>query len=63
MVRIFYEPPPYGPKTCLNRTGYGVHGGGLFGSMLEKVSKMKPGPNMAIPVVAICVFCYLPLSK
>uniref|UniRef100_A0A7S3L8R8 Uncharacterized protein n=1 Tax=Amphora coffeiformis TaxID=265554 RepID=A0A7S3L8R8_9STRA len=61
MVRVFYEPPPYGPKTCLNRTSYGVHGGGLFGQTLERVSKMKNGPIMAGLVAGICAICYLPL--
>ena len=62
MVRVFYEPPPYGPKTCLNRTGYGVHGGGLFGDILERAAKTRPGLVMAVPVVAICALCYLPLG-
>ena len=61
---ILYDAtaPPYGPKTCLNRTGYGVHGGGLFGQTLERVSKMKNGPIMAGLVAGICAICYLPLG-
>jgi hypothetical protein len=62
MVRVFYEPPPYGPKTCLNRTAYGLTGGGLFGTVLERISKARPGPMMAVPVVVITALCYLPLS-
>ena len=63
MVRVFYEPPPYGPKTCLNRTGYGLTGGGLFGTALERVSKMKSGPIMAVATLSICALSYLPLRK
>eukprot|EP00977_Amphora_coffeiformis_P003308 scaffold614_cov163-Amphora_coffeaeformis.AAC.1 len=59
---ISYTAPPYGPKTCLNRTSYGVHGGGLFGQTLERVSKMKNGPIMAGLVAGICAICYLPLG-
>jgi len=57
-----YAAPPHGPKTDLNRTGYGVHGGGLFGRSLERVSKMRNGPIMAGLVVGICAICYLPLG-
>ena len=64
MVRVFYEPPPFGPKTCVNRTGYGVTGGGLLGGVLERVSKARsPAAVMAGCTVAICAFCYLPLGK
>eukprot|EP00522_Entomoneis_paludosa_P005747 CAMPEP_0172455996 /NCGR_PEP_ID=MMETSP1065-20121228/13580_1 /TAXON_ID=265537 /ORGANISM="Amphiprora paludosa, Strain CCMP125" /LENGTH=108 /DNA_ID=CAMNT_0013208589 /DNA_START=64 /DNA_END=390 /DNA_ORIENTATION=+ len=42
MVRVFYEPPPYGPRTNLNKTSWGVRGGGLVGvKNLEILSKMN----------------------
>ena len=63
MVRVFYEPPPYGVKTCLNRTGYGLTGGGLLGDVLEKISKGRPNVAMAVATVGICCVCYIPLSK
>jgi len=63
MVRVFYEPPPFGPGTDLNRTAYGVHGGGSFRTLVERASKMKPMYAVGIPVVASVLLCYLPLSK
>jgi hypothetical protein len=41
MVRVFYEPPPFGPGTDLNRSSYGVHGGGSFSRLIERLSKAK----------------------
>ena len=64
MVRVWYEPPPFGPGTDLNRSGYGVQGGGTGRSMLEKVSRMKNQPAlMAGGVLAALVICYIPVGK
>eukprot|EP00523_Entomoneis_sp_CCMP467_P010015 CAMPEP_0168723448 /NCGR_PEP_ID=MMETSP0724-20121128/3121_1 /TAXON_ID=265536 /ORGANISM="Amphiprora sp., Strain CCMP467" /LENGTH=109 /DNA_ID=CAMNT_0008770157 /DNA_START=55 /DNA_END=384 /DNA_ORIENTATION=+ len=53
MVRVFYEPPPYGPRTNLNKTRWGVRGGGLVGvKNLEMLSKMNPNIAIGVPVVA-----------
>jgi hypothetical protein len=62
MVRVWYEPPPYGPMTDLNRSGYGVHGGGLFGKSLERLSKMNQPMVMTGAVVLISIICWIPLS-
>ena len=63
MVRVFYEPPPYGPKTCLNRSGYGIGGGGLLGKKLtERLAKSPQAPLMAGITFAIVVVSYIPLS-
>ena len=62
MVRVFYEPPPYGPKTCLNRSAYGVQGGGLLGKQLtERLAKMRQGPALAGLTVLITAICYIPV--
>ena len=64
MVRVFYEPRPYGPTTDLmNRSGYGVHGGGLFKGVLERASKAKPIVAMGLPIIAIMGLCYLPVGE
>ncbi|GAX20683.1 hypothetical protein FisN_32Hh072 [Fistulifera solaris] len=64
MVRVWYEPPPYGPGTDLNRSPYGTHGGGLFGkATLEKISRMRQGPLMAGGVLFSLVLCYLPVAN
>jgi hypothetical protein len=62
MVRVWYEPPPYGPRTDLNRSGYGVHGGGLFGKHLERLSKMNQPMVMTGAVLFAAVICWIPLS-
>jgi hypothetical protein len=62
MVRVWYEPPPYGPRTDLNRSGYGVHGGGLFGKHLERLSKMNQPMLMTGAVLFAAVICWIPLS-
>jgi hypothetical protein len=63
MVRVWYEPPPYGPGTDLNRTGYGVKGGGISRTFVERMSKMPQGPALAIPVIVLMAISYIPLSK
>jgi hypothetical protein len=63
MVRVFYEPPPYGPKTCLNRTGYGVTGGRFLGKELtERLAKTRQGPLIAGVTLFITAICYIPTS-
>jgi len=63
MVRVWYEPPPFGPGTDLNRTAYGIGGGGSFSKLLERASKMKQSYAIGIPLVAIVCLCYIPVSK
>lgn len=62
MVRVFYEPPPFGVGTDLNRSGYGVHGGGLFKGLLERASKMRPIVSIGVPVTVIFMIASIPLS-
>lgn len=63
MVRVWYEPPPFGPGTDLNRSPYGIHGGGLLGRFNERLSKMNPVIAIGVPVVAITFLCWIPMSK
>jgi len=67
MVRVWYEPPPFGGRgTDLNRSGYGMHssGGGLMRSFLERASKQKSTMMAMMPFIAASlVFSYIPVSK
>jgi hypothetical protein len=63
MVRVWYEPPPYGPGTDLNRSGYGVGGGGIFKTYLEKAAKQPRMVAFAPWIAAVLVLSYIPLSK
>lgn len=62
MVRVWYEPPPFGPGTDLNRSGYGVQGGGLGRKWLERASKMPQLVAIGVPVVLVLAICYIPVS-
>jgi hypothetical protein len=62
MVRVWYEPPPFGPGTDLNRSGYGVHGGGLMRKLLERASKMPQLVAIGAPTLVIMAVCWIPLS-
>jgi hypothetical protein len=61
MVRVWYEPPPFGPGTDLNRSGYGLTGGGLLGRQLERLSKRPPMIAMAPFIIGALVLAYIPL--
>jgi len=61
-IRLFYEPPPYGIATDLNRTGYGIGGGGMLKSVVERASRMPQSIAIGVPVAVICVLAYIPLS-
>ena len=63
MVRVWYEPPPYGPGTDLNRSPYGIKGGGLLRPFLERASRMPQGPLIASGVVVLLAIAYIPLSE
>jgi hypothetical protein len=62
MVRVWYEPPPFGPGTDLNRSGYGVHGGGLMRKLLERASKMPQLVAIGAPTLVVMAICWIPLS-
>ena len=62
-IRLFYQPPPYGIGTDLNRSGYGVSGGGLLRPLLEKASRMPQMVAIGVPCLVISLLCYIPLSK
>ena len=62
MVRVWYEPPPFGPTTDLMRSSYGWHGGNsLPRGWMERIMKMPQAPLLTAGTVLICAICYIPL--
>lgn len=62
MVKVWYEPPPYGPKSALNRPAYGI-GEGTTPRWLLRLSKMPTGPVIMGSIVAFSVLAYIPVSN
>jgi len=62
MVRVWYEPPPYGPRTSLNRPSYGI-GGDMGPRWVVQLSKMPQGRVIAGSLVVFGILGYLPFSK
>ena len=60
MVKVWYEPPPYGPKSALNRPAYGV-GEGSTPRWLQKLSRMPTGPVIVGSIGVVMTLAYLPL--
>jgi hypothetical protein len=46
----------------LNRSGYGVHGGGLMRKLLERASKMPQLVAIGAPTLVVMAICWVPLS-
>jgi len=62
MVKVWYNPPPYGPRTSLNRPAYGT-GGDLGPKWVVRLSKMPPGRVITGFIAAFVGLAYIPLSK
>lgn len=61
MVKVFYEPPPFGPRSALNRAPYGS---GVNNStmLVRRLSTLPQGMVIAGAVSFMAVLAYLPLS-
>jgi hypothetical protein len=62
MVRVWYEPPPGGPRTHLNRGGYYAENSATP-AFIKKMAKAKPYSVIMPTVGAMVALCYVPLSK
>jgi hypothetical protein len=62
MVKVWYQPPPYGPRTALNRPSYG-NGGDAGPRWVAALSKMPRGRVITGFVASFCVLAYVPLSE
>jgi len=61
-VRVWYQPPPFGPGTDLHTTPYGCKEG-VSPQWLVRLSKMPKMIGVGVPVAVACCLCYLPFSK
>ena len=61
LVRVFYEPPPFGPRTCLNRPAYGMEGG-TTPAWVEKINKMPTWQPIVGFSVLFSIVAYIPVA-
>mmetsp|Transcript_23291 Transcript_23291/g.26107 ORF Transcript_23291/g.26107 Transcript_23291/m.26107 type:complete len:107 (+) Transcript_23291:73-393(+) len=59
-LTVWYEPPPGGPRTHLNRGGYYVESA-RTPAIIQKLSKARQTTVILPVVAAIAAFCYVPL--
>ena len=57
MVKVAFEPPPFGPGTSLNRPGYGP---GVNTPWIVRLSKMPQGRVIAGAIGITSVICAIP---
>ena len=62
MVKVWYQPPPGGPRTTLNRGGYYVESA-RTPAFITKLNKARPITVIVPAIAAIAAMCYIPLSK
>ncbi len=61
MVRVWYEPPPYGVGTSLNRPPYGTADTGP--KWLQKLARVPQWQVMVGSVAIVMTLSAIPLSK
>lgn len=60
LIRVFYEPPPFGPRTSLDRSTYGMEGG-TTPAWVEKLSKMPAWQPIVAGCTLMLVGGYVPI--
>lgn len=61
MVKVWYEPPPYGPGTSLNRPAYGQQAGGT--QLVQQLSRRPQAMLIAGSIGLFAALAYIPISK
>mmetsp|Transcript_948 Transcript_948/g.2198 ORF Transcript_948/g.2198 Transcript_948/m.2198 type:complete len:108 (+) Transcript_948:72-395(+) len=59
MVKVFYEPPPYGPGSALNRPAYGIQSGGS--ALIQQLSRRPPNMLIAGACAGMVALAYIPI--
>ncbi|KAL7466313.1 hypothetical protein ACHAXS_009109 [Conticribra weissflogii] len=59
MVKVWYEPPPYGPGSSLNRPSYGHQAGGS--QLIQQLSRRPQGLLIAGACVGMAALAYIPI--
>jgi len=62
MVKVWYQPPPYGPRTDLNRPAYGI-GKDVGPRWVVAISKMPATPVILGFISVFACIAYIPVSK
>jgi hypothetical protein len=60
MVKVWYEPPPFGPGSALNRPAYGISDSAP--KFLQRLSKAPQWQVMVSAVTFVVCLSYIPLS-
>lgn len=61
MVKVWYEPPPYGPGTSLNRPSYGVVE--AKPQFIQLLSRRPQGMLIAGACATFAAIAYIPISE
>jgi hypothetical protein len=61
MVKVWYEPPPYGPGTSLNRPRYGI--GPQRSALVQHLSRRPPAMVITGACCAFIAIAYIPISE
>mmetsp|Transcript_48741 Transcript_48741/g.74159 ORF Transcript_48741/g.74159 Transcript_48741/m.74159 type:complete len:106 (-) Transcript_48741:156-473(-) len=62
MVKVWYEPPPGGPRSNLNRGAYYIDSA-MTPTFIKKLSKSPPAPIIMGFIGVTAFLCYLPLMS
>jgi len=60
MVKVWYQPPPYGPRTDLNRPAYGI-GKDVGPRWVVAISKMPATPVILGFISVFACIAYIPV--
>lgn len=61
MVKVWYTPPPYGPRTSLDRPAYGLGKVGTTPEWLVRLAKAPKVPAITGVITVFSIMAWLPL--